>query len=118
MKECYLKTIGAFAGSFVDKLDALLLSLCESLCNAIFNCECHMVHTTATAVLFDEFCNRAFRGSSLKKLDLCVSNFKECCCHFLIFNNFLLVAFETQHAFIILDSLLQIWNGYSDVFNV
>ncbi len=118
MKESDFQTVGTISGSLVDELDTLFLSLGESFSHTVFHSECDMVHTTASAVLLDEFGNSAFRGCSFEKLNLSVAHHDECSSHFLVFDHFLFVAFKPENILVVFDCLLKIRNGYPDVLDV
>ena len=77
MEESDLQAVGAFAGSFVDSADSLLLTLCESFGYAALYCECHMVHAALAAVLLDEFGDGAVGAGGFEELDLCVAYLEE-----------------------------------------
>ena len=117
VEETDVETFSAATSLLVDKAYALFFSILQSLVG-VFHAESDMVHTALAAVLFDERSDGAFGAGRFEKFNLNLAAFEESGLHFLVFHFLDSVAFKAHNVFVITDSLFEVGNSDTDVFNM
>ena len=116
MQESNLQTVSALAGSLVDEADTLAVALSESFSHAVLDAESDMMNA-ATAVV-EILLNSAFWACGLQQFQLHFANLQEGGLDLLVFNNFGLVALQTQNVFEIGKNLVNALHGDAQMFNL